>query len=86
MFVFSDIVAMLWEFTFLRFGNCMDFCFSQSMWETPDLGMFYLLILFPYYPKSRSPCFVENTTDVKTNKKFLFAIPFSLKRLCETLQ
>ena len=34
--------------------------------------MFCFLILFPYYRKSLSPCFWDNTTDVKTNKKFYF--------------
>ena len=32
---------------------------------------------------SLSPCFGDNTTDVKTNKFFLFLIPFSHKCLCE---
>ena len=31
-----------------------------------------------------SPCFGENTTDVKTNESFLFLIPFPHKPLCET--
>ena len=52
--------------------------------ETLDLGMFSFLILFPYYRKSLSPCFGDNTTDVKTNKNFSFPIPFPLKCLCET--
>ena len=34
---------------------------------------------------SPSPCFGDNTTDVKTNEKLLFLIPFPHKRLCETL-
>ena len=49
------------------------------------LEMFCFLIFFLYYRKSLSPCFGDNTTDVKTNKKFLFSIPFPLKCLCETL-
>ena len=45
--------------------------------------MFCFLILFSYYRKSLSPCFGDNTTDVKTNENFLFLIPFPQKRLCE---
>ena len=47
--------------------------------------MFCFLITFLYYRKSLSPYFGDNTTDVKTNEKFLFLIPFPHKCLCETL-
>ena len=30
---------------FPYFGNCMDFCFSQNIWETHYFGMF----VFPYF-------------------------------------
>ena len=39
--------------------------------------------MFPYYQKSLSPCFGDNTADVKTNEHFLFLIPFPHKRLCD---
>ena len=97
---------------FLCLGNCMDFCFTQNIWETHYSGMFVFshtfpvlweftfpifwdLYGFPLFPKyvrntwpwdvllshtfpilsSLSPCFGDNTTDVKT----LFLIPFSHK-------
>ena len=47
--------------------------------------MFCFLITFLHYRKSLSPCLGDSTTDVKTNKRFLFLIPFPHKRLFETL-
>ena len=47
--------------------------------------MFCFLITFLYYRKSLSPCFGDNTTNVKTNKKFLFLVLFPHRRSFETL-
>ena len=47
--------------------------------------MFCFLITFLHYRKSLSPCLGDSNTDVKTNKRFLFLIPFPHKRLFETL-
>ena len=33
---------------FPYFGNCMDFCFSQNIWETHYFGMF---VFFPYFSR-----------------------------------
>ena len=61
---------------FLCFGNCMDFCFRENMWETLDFGIFCLPIHFSYYQSSLSSCFGNNTTDVKTDKKNYFRCHF----------
>ena len=57
------------------FGNCMDFCFTQNKWVTLDIGIFCFPIFFSYYRNSLSLSFWSNTTNVKTNKKFLFPVP-----------
>ena len=45
MFVFSHIFPLPWEFV-PYFGNCMDFCFTQNIWETQHFEMF---AFFPYF-------------------------------------
>ena len=47
--------------------------------------MFCFLILFPSYQNSLTLYFGDSNTDVKTNEKILFLIPFPYKRLCKTL-
>ena len=47
--------------------------------------MFCFLILFPYYRKSLSPCFGDNTTDVKTNEKSFYFWPHFHPNVCVKL-
>ena len=56
------------------YRNYMAFYFMQNrgVWNKKKC----FLITFLHYQKSLSPCVGENTTDVKTNEKFLFLIPF----------
>ena len=44
---------------FPYFGNCMDFCFSQNIWETHYFGMFVFSHIFPVLWKFTFPKFWE---------------------------
>ena len=54
------------------FGNCMDFSFTQSIWETHKFEMFVLSHTFLYYGNPRFPCFGN----------CIFKKPINLKCLC----
>ena len=64
---------------FPYFGKCMDFCFTQNIWETPTFKCLFFHILFPYYENSHFPCF-GNYMDFCFTRKF--KKPINLKCLC----
>ena len=54
-------------------------CTKPLLLECPVFPYFFLTIRIHF------PRVLETILDAKTNKKFLFPIPFSLNHLCETL-
>ena len=65
---------------FPYFGNCMDFCFTQNIWETHYFGMFVFSHIFLYYGNSLFPyfgncmdfCFTQNNGETHYFGIFVF--------------
>ena len=84
IFVFFHNFPVLSKFTILMFWELYEFLLlSKCVRNTWPWNVLFSHT-FPVL-SSLSPCFGDNTTDVKTNENFLFLIPFSHKCLCETL-
>ena len=63
------------------FGNGMDFWFKKNVYETFHFGILCFPILLLYHRNWLSSCIGDNTTDVKTNKKF-FPFPLLRSNIC----
>ena len=85
IFVFSHNFSVLWEFTSPMFWKLYGFLLQTKYLRNTWPWNVLFSHTFQYYWKLLTPFLGDNTTDVKTNKIFLFLVPFPLKRFFETL-